>query len=161
MTRPVVVITGASAGIGRATAVAFARAGCDVALLARSSERLRRARSEIESIGCRALAIPADVAHAEQVEAAAERIERELGPTDIWINNAMASVFARIGDVTPEEYERVTAVTYIGLVNGTRAALKRMQARDRGCIIQVGSALAYRSIPLQSGSVLISSASRI
>jgi short-subunit dehydrogenase len=146
----VVVITGASAGIGRATAVAFAREGCSIGLLAREPRRLQAACTEVLQHGGRALGISTDVAHADEVESAAERVERELGPIDIWINNAMATSFARFDDLTAEEYERLTQVTYLGTVNGTRCALRRMTVRDRGCILQVGSALAYRSIPLQS-----------
>ncbi|MFL6621505.1 MAG: SDR family oxidoreductase [Sulfurifustaceae bacterium] len=146
----VVVVTGASAGIGRATARAFARAGADVALLARGADGLEAARAEVEAIGRRALAIVTDVADAEQVERAAERVERELGPIDVWVNDAMATVYSRFLDMTPAEYRRATEVTYLGAVHGTRAALGRMQPRNRGVIVQVGSALAYRSIPLQS-----------
>jgi NAD(P)-dependent dehydrogenase (short-subunit alcohol dehydrogenase family) len=145
-----VVITGASAGIGRATAREFARHGANVALLARGQEGLDAAKREVEDLGGRALAIPTDVADWNAVEAAADRVERELGPIDIWVNNAFAGIFARFLDVTPEEFERVTAVTYLGQVNGTRAALKRMLQRGRGSIVLVGSALAYRGIPLQS-----------
>jgi NAD(P)-dependent dehydrogenase (short-subunit alcohol dehydrogenase family) len=147
---PVVVITGGSAGIGRATVREFARNGYDVAVLARGQEGLDATRREIEDLGRRALAIPTDVADWKGVEAAAERIERELGPIDVWVNNAFAGIFSRFMDVTPEEYERVTAVTYLGQVNGTRAALKRMLPRNRGKIVLIGSALAYRGIPLQS-----------
>lgn len=145
-----VVITGASAGIGRATAREFAKNGANIALLARGSDGLEAARREIEKLGRKALVIPTDVADSQAVEEAAERTERELGPIDIWVNNAFAGIFARFLDVTPEEFERVTDVTYIGQVNGTRAALKRMLPRDRGSIVLVGSALAYRGIPLQS-----------
>ena len=148
--RRVVVITGASAGIGRATASAFAKEGAAVALLARNAARLQVACEDIRSQGGTAIGIPVDVADADEVDAAAERIERELGPIDVWINGAMVSIFAAIGDVTPEEFRRVTEVTYLGVVHGTMAALRRMRARDRGTIVQVGSALAYRSIPLQS-----------
>jgi NAD(P)-dependent dehydrogenase (short-subunit alcohol dehydrogenase family) len=146
----VVVITGASAGIGRATALEFARQGCWLGLLAREPQRLQAACDEISRYGGKVVGVQTDVAHAEQVERAAERIERELGPIDIWVNNAMVTVFAPFGEMSAEEYERVTRVTYLGTVNGTRCALRRMTARDRGCILQVGSALAYRSIPLQS-----------
>lgn len=148
--RQVVVVTGASAGIGRATAAAFAGEGAKVALLARDTARLEAACREIRDVGGTALALPVDVADAEAVEAAAERIERELGPIDVWVNGAMVSVFAPLGDITPAEFRRVTEVTYLGVVHGTMAALRRMRARDRGTIVQVGSALAYRSIPLQS-----------
>ncbi|HEY3861541.1 MAG TPA: SDR family oxidoreductase [Verrucomicrobiae bacterium] len=146
----VVMITGASAGIGRATAQAFARRGAWIGLLARNEERLEAARGEVESLGGRALALPADVADDKAVEAAAERLEMEFGPIDIWINNAMASVFSPIAEMEPSEYRRVTEVTYLGYVWGTLAALRRMRPRDHGVIVQVGSALAYRGIPLQS-----------
>ena len=146
----VVVITGASAGIGRAAVRAFARDGADIALIARGIERLEEARREVESFGGRALVISADVADANAVEAAAERTEAELGPIDVWVNNAMASVFSPIKETPPEEFKRVTEVTYLGYVYGTLAALKRMLPRDRGVIVQVGSALAYRGIPLQA-----------
>jgi NAD(P)-dependent dehydrogenase (short-subunit alcohol dehydrogenase family) len=148
--REVVVITGASAGVGRATVRAFAAEGAHVGLLARGRDGLEAARREVEAAGGRALALPADVADAEQVEAAAEAIEARLGPIDVWINNAMVSVFSPIKQMTPDEFKRVTDVTYLGVVYGTLAALKRMLPRDRGVIIQVGSALAYRGIPLQS-----------
>jgi NAD(P)-dependent dehydrogenase (short-subunit alcohol dehydrogenase family) len=146
----VVVVTGASAGVGRATARAFARDGAAVGLIARGHERLEATRSELESLGASALAVSADVADAAQVEDAAARFERELGPIDVWVNNAMTSVFAPVGETTPEEFERVTQVTYLGSVWGTMAALRRMRPRDRGVIVQVGSALAYRGIPLQA-----------
>jgi NAD(P)-dependent dehydrogenase (short-subunit alcohol dehydrogenase family) len=146
----VVVITGASAGVGRATALAFAREGAAVALVARGRERLAQTRAEIEGLGGRALELPADVASAPEVEAAAERAERELGPIDVWVNNAMATIFAPVLEATPEEIERATQVTYLGTVYGTLAALRRMRPRNRGCIVQVGSALAYRAIPLQA-----------
>jgi NADP-dependent 3-hydroxy acid dehydrogenase YdfG len=146
----VVVVTGASAGVGRAIVRELARTGDDVALLARDEHRLEAARAEVESLGQRALVCPVDVADADAVEAAAERIERELGPIDAWINNAMVSVFSPVREMTAEEYRRVTEVTYLGYVHGTLSALRRMLGRDRGCIVQVGSALAYRGIPLQS-----------
>src|ERR671921_277363 len=146
----VVVITGASAGVGRATVRAFARRGAHVGLLARGHDGLEGARREVEELGGRALVVPTDVADAEQVERAAEEVEREFGPIDIWINNAMVSVFSPVKEMLPEEYKRVTEVTYLGVVYGTLAALKRMLPRDCGVIIQVGSALAYRGIPLQS-----------
>jgi len=146
----VVVVTGASAGVGRATALEFARAGARVALLARGREGLEGARREVAAAGAEALIVPTDVAEYGQVEAAAEEVERTWGPIDVWINNAMATVFAPFDELSAEDFERVTQVTYLGGVNGTRAALKRMQQRDRGVIVQVGSALAYRSIPLQS-----------
>jgi short-subunit dehydrogenase len=146
----VVVVTGASAGVGRATVRAFAREGAHVGLIARDSEGLHVAASEVDQLGGKGLAVPADVADAKQVEAAAARIEHELGPIEVWINNAMTTVFGRVTDVTPEEYKRATEVTYLGTVYGTMAALRRMLTCDRGSIIQVGSALAYRSIPLQA-----------
>jgi NAD(P)-dependent dehydrogenase (short-subunit alcohol dehydrogenase family) len=145
-----VVITGASAGIGRATARAFARAGARVALIARGRERLDAARREIEADGGRAWIVPADVAEWNEVEAAAETIERECGPIDVWINNAMATVFSPVADITPAEFKRATDVTYLGTVHGTLAALNAMRRRNRGTIVQVGSALAYRAIPLQA-----------
>jgi len=150
MARRVVVVTGASAGVGRASVRAFAARGYDVALLARGTTGLEAARREVEQAGQRALVVPVDVADAEAVEAAAVRIERELGEIDVWVNAAFTSVFARFTDVRPEEYQRVTEVTYLGFVNGTRAALRRMLPRDRGTIVQVGSALGYRGIPLQA-----------
>src|SRR5881227_1605023 len=151
LTKPeVVVITGASAGLGRATARAFAREGAHIGLLARGRDGLEGARRDVESLGGRALVLPTDVADAEQVERAAEAVEREFGPIDIWVNNAMVSVFSPVKEMKPEEYKRVTEVTYLGVVYGTLAALKRMLPRDRGVIVQVGSALAYRGIPLQS-----------
>lgn len=146
----VVVVTGASAGVGRAVVRAFAKEGADVALLARGEDGLEGARADVVSLGRRALALPVDVADAAAVEAAADRIERELGPIDIWVNNAMTSVFSRALEMTAEEFKRVTDVTYLGYVHGTLAALRRMRVRERGTIVQVSSALAYRSIPLQS-----------
>jgi short-subunit dehydrogenase len=145
-----VVLTGASAGVGRATAREFARRGARIALVARNEDALEAAAEEVRRAGGTPLIVPTDVAHAEQVEAAAERTERELGPIDVWVNDAMASVFARVWDIEPAEFERVTQVTYLGAVYGTMAALKRMRPRNRGAIVQVGSALAYRGIPLQS-----------
>jgi len=150
MSKQVVVVTGASAGVGRAAVRAFARRGADVALVARGIDGLEGARREVEAEGSRALVIPTDVADAEQVEAAAERTERELGPVDVWVNNAMVSVFSPVKELEPAEIRRVTEVTYLGVVYGTLAALKRMLPRDRGAIVQVGSALAYRGIPLQA-----------
>jgi len=147
---PVVVITGATAGIGRATARLFARQGASVALLARDLERLEATRRELEQLGGRAIAIATDVADEAQVEAAADRAERELGPIDIWVNNAMATMLSPLEEITPADFRRVSEVTYLGTVWGTMAALRRMRARNRGTIVQVGSALAYRSIPLQS-----------
>jgi NAD(P)-dependent dehydrogenase (short-subunit alcohol dehydrogenase family) len=148
---PTVVITGASAGVGRATAQAYARRGARLALLARGQAGLDAARQEAERLGAPAvLAIPTDVADAAAVDAAAQRAEVELGPVDLWINNAMASVFAPIHEISAEEFRRVTEVTYLGVVYGTLAALRLMRPRDRGTIVQVGSALAYRGIPLQA-----------
>lgn len=144
------VITGASAGVGRATAQEFARHGAAIGLIARGMDGLEGARRDAEQLGGTALVLPTDVADANQVEAAAERVERELGPIDIWVNDAMTSVFSPIKEMTAEEFHRVTAVTYLGYVYGTLAALKRMLPRDRGVIVHVGSALAYRSIPLQA-----------
>ena len=144
----VVVITGASAGVGRAAARAFARGGARVGLLARGRDGLEGARRDVEGSGGRALALQADVADAGAVERAAEAVEKEFGPIDIWVNNAMASVFSPVKEMRPEEYRRVTEVTYLGYVYGTLAALRRMLPRDRGVIVQVGSALAYRGIPL-------------
>ena len=146
----IAVITGASAGIGRATAREFASHGCKVALLARGRAGLAAAASEVEHLGGEALIIPTDVADHAAVERAAERVVAEWGAIDIWVNNAFAGIFSRFTDMTPEEYRRVTDVTYMGQVHGTRAALKRMLPRDHGSIVLVGSALAYRGIPLQS-----------
>jgi NAD(P)-dependent dehydrogenase (short-subunit alcohol dehydrogenase family) len=150
MDRSVVVITGASAGVGRAAVRAFAREGADIGLLARGIDGLEGARSEVEAAGGRALVVPTDVADAQTVEAAAERVERELGPIDVWVNNAMVSVFSPVKEMTADEFRRVTEVTYLGVVHGTLSALRRMLPRDRGAIVQVGSALAYRGIPLQA-----------
>src|SRR5256886_14830982 len=146
----VVVITGASAGVGRALVRKFARDGARIGLLARGRDGLEAARKEVEELGGKALVATVDVANAEEVEAAAAEIETELGEIDIWINNAMASVFSPVKEMTADEFRRVTEVTYLGCVHGTLAALKRMLPRDRGVIVQVGSALAYRAIPLQS-----------
>src|SRR6266516_2546772 len=148
--RVVVVVTGASAGVGRAAVRRFAEEGARVGLLARDQDGLRAVAAEVEAAGGRALAVPTDVADPEAVEAAARAVERELGPIDVWVNNAMASVFAPFMEVSPEEFEQVTDVTYLGFVHGTRSALRRMLPRNRGVIVQVGSALAYRGIPLQS-----------
>jgi short-subunit dehydrogenase len=150
MKREVAVVTGASAGLGRAIAREFGRRRASVGLIARGKDGLQGARREIETMGGRALVLPADVADANAVEAAAGRVEQELGPIDVWVNNAMASVFSPVKEMKAEEYKRVTEVTYLGVVYGTLAALNRMLPRDRGTIVQVGSALAYRSIPLQS-----------
>jgi NAD(P)-dependent dehydrogenase (short-subunit alcohol dehydrogenase family) len=146
----IVVVTGASAGVGRATVRAFAERGAHIGLIARNREALENARQEVEAMGGRALVLPTDVADNEAVEAAAARVEEELGPIDVWVNNAMCSVFSPVKEMRPEEYRRVTDVTYLGYVWGTLAALRRMLPRDRGAIVQVGSALAYRGIPLQS-----------
>jgi short-subunit dehydrogenase len=146
----VVVITGASAGAGRAAALEFARRGYSVGLIARGLDRLQSAREDIESLGASAVVLPADVADEREVERAADRAERELGPIDVWVNSAMATIFAPVEKITPEEFVRATHVTYLGSVWGTLAALKRMRPRKRGVIVQVGSALAYRAIPLQS-----------
>lgn len=148
--RPTAVITGASAGLGRATAIAFARAGYDVALIARGAERLESARREAERQGVRALAFQADVADAPAVFAAADAIAQAFGKIDLWINLAMATVMAPVHRIAPDEYDRVTRVTYLGQVHGTLAALRHMRPRNSGAILQVGSALAYRAIPLQS-----------
>lgn len=150
MNTPTVVITGASAGVGRATVRKFARHGARIGLLARGIDGLKAAQREVQKYGSEALLIPTDVANAEQVEAAAERVETEFGKIDVWVNNAMASVFSPIKKMTADEFRRVTEVTYLGYVYGTLAALKRMLPRDRGVIVQVGSALAYRGIPLQA-----------
>ncbi len=146
----VVVITGASAGIGRAVAREFGRRRARVGLLARGIDGLEAAKREIEQMGGEALAIPTDVSDAEQIERAAGEVESAFGPIDIWINNAMVSVFAPVLDLTPEEVRRVTEVTYLGYAYGTMSALRRMVPRNRGIIVQVGSALAYRGIPLQA-----------
>ncbi len=146
----VVVITGASAGVGRATVREFARHGASIALIARGRERLESAAREVESAGGESLVLPLDVADAEAVESAAQKVEDTLGPIDIWVNNAMTSVFSPIKEMTADEFKRVTEVTYLGFVYGTLASLRRMLPRDRGTIVHVGSALAYRSIPLQA-----------
>ena len=146
----VVVVTGASAGVGRAVVRRFAAEGAQIGLLARGVDGLEAARREVEELGGRALAISVDVANWTEVDAAAARVEETFGPIDIWINNAMTSVFSPVVEMRPEEYRRVTEVTYLGTVHGTLAALHRMRTRDCGTIVQVGSALAYRGIPLQS-----------
>jgi short-subunit dehydrogenase len=146
----IVVLTGAGAGVGRAAATEFARNGCDVALLSRDPARLEHAATELRRFGIRALPIPTDVADAKAVDAAADQVESELGPIDVWVNVAMATVFAPVHKLTAEEFQRGTAVTYLGQVHGTMAALRHMRPRNRGAIVCVGSALAYRSVPLQS-----------
>ncbi len=146
----VVVVTGGTAGVGRATVRKFAMNDAHIGIIARNCERLEQAKQEVETIGGRAVAVSADVSNPQYVENAAAEIERELGPIDIWINNAMVSVFSPFNEMTPEEFKRVTEVTYLGYVYGTMAALRRMIPRDHGTIVQVGSALAYRSIPLLS-----------
>ena len=145
-----VVITGASAGVGRATALRFARAGAQVGLIARDLGALETLKDEVAAAGGRAVVAAADVADASAVFAAADKIVREAGPIGVWINDAMATVFSPLADMTPEEFRRVTEVTYLGFVHGTMAALRHMRPRNRGTIVQVGSALAYRGIPLQS-----------
>jgi NAD(P)-dependent dehydrogenase (short-subunit alcohol dehydrogenase family) len=149
--RPVVAITGASSGVGRACVRAFAEHGYDIGMIARGEHGLAAGGEEARTLGARTCVVTADVADAAAVDQTAERIEDALGPLEVWVNNAMAAVFAPFLDVTPEEFDRVMAVTFGGQVNGTRAALTRMRSRDRGTIVQVGSALAYRGIPLQSG----------
>ena len=150
MSSRVVVVTGASAGVGRATAVAFGARGDRVALLARGRSGLEAAAREVEEAGGTALPIPTDVADYEQVESAARQVEDELGPMEVWVNNAFSSVFAPFMSISMAEFRRTTEVTYLGFVHGTRAALDRMLPRDRGALVHVGSALAYRAIPLQS-----------
>jgi NAD(P)-dependent dehydrogenase (short-subunit alcohol dehydrogenase family) len=144
------VITGASAGVGRAAVREFACHGARIGLLARGTDGLKAAHTEVEELGSEALLVPTDVANADEVESAAPQIEREFGQIDIWINNAMTSVFSAIKQMTAAEFRRVTEVSYLGYVYGTLAALKRMLPRDRGVVVQVGSALAYRGIPLQA-----------
>ncbi|WP_346797345.1 SDR family oxidoreductase [Halomonas sp. Bachu 37] len=146
----VVVITGAGAGLMRAAAREFARHGADMGLISRSPERLEAVKSEVEALGARAVTVSADVASADQVERAAEQIEAELGPIDVWVNGAMTTVFSPLHEMSAEEFRRVTEVTYLGYVHGTMSALRRMRPRNRGTIVQVGSALAYRPIPLQT-----------
>ncbi len=149
--REVVVITGASAGVGRATAQAFAKRGARIGLIARGKDGLEGARAGCGECRRRSVCrIPTDVAYSEQVEAAAEAIEKQFGPIDIWVNNAMTTVFSPFMEITAEEFKRATEVTYLGTVYGTMAAIRRMYPRNRGTIVQVGSALAYRSIPLQA-----------
>ncbi len=146
----VVVITGAGAGVGRATVRAFARRGCDVGLIGRNRARLEQAAAEARGLGVRAEVAVVDMADADAVEAAAEAIEQALGPITVWVNNAMATIFGAVAELTADEVRRGTAVTYLGTVHGTMAALKRMRRRGRGTIVNVGSALAYRSVPLQA-----------
>jgi short-subunit dehydrogenase len=148
--RQTVLVTGAAAGVGRAAARAFAQRGANVGLVARGRDGLEAAAREIEAAGGQAYVFPADVADAAAVEQAAAAVEQRFGPIDVWVNCAMATIFAAFTDVTPEEYRRATEVTYLGYVYGSMAALRRMRARNRGTIVQVGSALAYRAIPLQS-----------
>jgi NAD(P)-dependent dehydrogenase (short-subunit alcohol dehydrogenase family) len=147
---PVAVVTGASAGVGRATVRELARRGARIGLLARDGEALAAARDEVIRLGSAAIVCVADVADAAQVEEAAATVERELGPIEVWINNAMVTVVSPIKELHHDEVRRVTEVTYLGAVHGTMAALRRMLPRDRGTIVQVGSALAYRAIPLQA-----------
>jgi NAD(P)-dependent dehydrogenase (short-subunit alcohol dehydrogenase family) len=150
MPKKIAVVTGSSAGIGRATAIEFGRHGWRVALLARGADGLEGARREVEQAGGEALVIPTDVAQQAQVEAAAAQVERDWGPIEVWVNDAMATIFCDVLSITPADFQRATEVTYLGTVWGTMAALKRMKPRDAGAIVQVGSALAYRSIPLQA-----------
>ena len=149
-TREVVVITGASGGVGRATARRFAADGAKIALIARGRKGLEAAAREVEQAGGEAMVLPLDVAQGDQVEVAAASVEDAFGPIDIWVNNAMVTVYSEFLDVEPDEFRRATEVTYLGMVWGTMAALKRMMPRDRGSIVQVGSALGYRGIPLQA-----------
>ncbi len=149
-TRPIAVVTGASGGVGRATAPAFAEAGYDVALLARGIAGLNGAAKEVESAGGRAVVITTDVANFEEVDAAATLVENELGPIDVWVNDAMTTVFAPTLEITPADFRRAVEVTFLGQVWGTMAALARMRKRNRGSIVNVGSALAFMGIPLQS-----------
>lgn len=149
-TSEVVVVTGATAGVGRATAQAFAKQGARIGLLARGKEGLAATCADVKARGGQALAVPTDVSSADEVEAAAAAVEAEFGAIDIWINNAMVTVFSPFSSLTADEYKRATEVTYLGAVYGTMAALKRMYPLNKGTIVQVGSALAYRGIPLQS-----------
>ena len=146
----VVVVTGASAGVGRAVAHAFARRGATIGLVARGRAGLEAAAEEVRQLGGSALVLPADVADHDQVDAAAQAVERRVGPIEVWVNDAMATVFAPLSETAPDEFRRATEVTYLGTVHGTMAALRRMVPRDSGVVVQVGSALAYRSIPLQA-----------
>jgi NAD(P)-dependent dehydrogenase (short-subunit alcohol dehydrogenase family) len=158
--RPRVVITGASAGVGRATAVAFARRGWAVALIARGNRGLDGARREVEGSGGRAMVLPADVADAEAVTRAGSEMVEAWGGIDVWVNNAMATIFAPVEEITPAEFRRVTEVTYLGQVHGSLTALRHMRRQGHGTIVQVGSALAYRSIPLQSAYCAAKAAAR-
>ncbi len=146
----VAVVTGASSGVGRAIARAFAAAGANVALIARNGEALENAAAEIRDLGRDALPLPLDVADAAAVDAAAELVVERWGAIDVWVNDAMVSVFSPVREMTADEFRRVTEVNYLGYVHGTMAALRHMRARNSGVIMQIGSALAYRSIPLQS-----------
>lgn len=146
----VVVVTGSSAGLGRAIATEFAKKGMHIGLISRDEERLEDVKKQMESFGVRCSIVSCDVSDAQGLDLAAEKIEKELGPIDIWVNNAMTSIFSPFMQISPEEFRRVTEVTYLGYVYGTQTALKRMLPRNEGMIIQVGSALAYRGIPLQS-----------
>ena len=146
----VIAVTGASAGVGRATVERFARTGARIGLIARGKDRLEQTAAEVERLGGQALVLPLDVVDEDAVDDAAAQIEGSFGPIEVWVNNAMATTFARVTDITPEEFRRATEVTYLGYVWGTLAALRRMVPRDRGTIVQVGSALAYRAIPLQA-----------
>jgi NAD(P)-dependent dehydrogenase (short-subunit alcohol dehydrogenase family) len=147
---PVVVVTGASAGVGRAVAKEFATHGWRVALLARGQDGLEGARDDVTRLGGQALVLPTDVAHEAQIEAAASEVMRNWGRIDVWVNDAMATIFADVLSIAPDDFRRATEVTYLGTVWGTLAALKRMKPQGKGTIVQVGSALAYRSIPLQA-----------
>src|SRR3954454_11284798 len=149
-TRRVVAVTGASGGIGRATAVAFARRGFDVGLLARGDAGLEGAAKEVEQAGGRAVCCPVDVSHQQEIDAAADRVERELGPIDVWVNNAMLTIFSPFADAAPEDFQRAIEVSFLGQVWGTKAALDRMRPRDHGTVVDVGSALSFIGIPLQS-----------
>lgn len=149
-TQRIVVVTGSTGGIGRATAIEFAKTGATVALVARGDAGLAGAAQDVQDAGGKALTVPTDMADADAVSAAVERIENELGPIDVWVNVAFTSVFAKFDDIKPDEYRRVTEVNYLGYVYATMAVLPRMKARGRGTIVHVGSALAYRGIPLQT-----------